>query len=249
MNAEKYSNILKNLDNIFVSDIMKQVINSLKIFAQNEESILLEGESGTGKDTFAYFIYLNYPKSPKFIQTVNCYAITDSILVDILNSFLHQSEKRDERITYMLYFNDIIELGLSAQNYLLHFIEEYESSKSKNGTLLKFISSTTSSIQDLIDSNFVKFKSELYYRLSSQTIYIPPLRERPEDIMPLFKFFVQEFQGNFTLSNEVEDIFLNYPWPGNMRELANTAKQLSLLKVDKIEKKHLPQTIVRYFER
>ncbi len=249
MIAQKYSNIIKNIDNIFVSNAMKRVIDSLKLFSQNEEAILLEGESGTGKDTFAYFVYLNYPKSPKFIQTVNCYALTDSILIEILNSFLHQSEEKTEKITFMLYFNDILELGLSAQNYLLHFLEDYELSKSQNSPLIKIISSTTSSLQELIDNDFAEFKSKLYYRLSSQSIYIPPLRERVEDIMPLSKFFIKEFQGDFTLSTEVEDIFLNYPWPGNMRELANTIKQLSLLKVNKIERKHLPQTITRYFER
>lgn len=249
MMAERYSSIIKNVDNIFVSNAMRQVIDSLKLFAQNEETILLEGESGTGKDTFAYFVYLNYSRSPKFIQTVNCYALTDSILIDILNSFLHQSEDKTEKITFMLYFNDILELGLPAQNYLLHFLEDYEASKSKNSTLIKIISSTTSSLQELIDSNFAKFKSGLYYRLSSQSIYIPPLRDRVEDIIPLLKFFIKEFQGNFTLSAEVEDIFSNYPWPGNMRELANTVKQLSLLKVNKIERKHLPQNITRYFER
>lgn len=247
--VERYASIIKNIDNIFVSNAMKQVINSLKLFAQNEETILLEGESGTGKDTFAYFIYLNYSKSPKFIQTVNCYAITDSILIDILNSFLHQSEEKMEKITFMLYFNDIFELGVSAQSYLLHFLDDYESSRLKSNALIKIISSTTSSLQEVINSNFARFKSELYYRLSSQSIYIPPLRERVEDIIPLFKFFVKEFHGDFVLSSEVEDIFLNYPWPGNMRELANAVKQLSLLKVKQIEKKHLPQTILRYFER
>ncbi len=238
--------LVNKMDEIFVSNFMKNVIKSLHLFSQNTDPVLIQGETGTGKDTFANYIYILYKNKPKFLHTINCYGIDDTMLNNIIASILNQ--KFEKNTTLMLYFNDISELSLCAQNFLLRFLEEYSNNKNiPEDIKIKLLSSTTKTINELIANNL--FKEQLYYRLSPQLVYIPPLRTRTEDIMPLFKFFMNSFKCNFKLNKEVENMLLNYPWYGNMRELYNTVKQLATLNLTNIQKEFLPYPLIQYFER
>ncbi|MFN7182266.1 MAG: sigma 54-interacting transcriptional regulator [Planctomycetota bacterium] len=237
--------LVDKMDEVFVSNFMKNVVKSLQLFSQNTDPVLIQGETGTGKDTFANYIYMLYKEEPKFLHTINCYALNDIMLDNLVTSILNQ--KFEKNTTLMLYFNDVSELSLSAQNFLLRFLEGYSNKKNPLDVKIKLISSTTKSINELIVSNM--FKEQLYYRISTQLIYISPLRARTEDIMPLFRFFMNSFKCDFKLTTEVENMLVNYPWPGNMRELYNTVKQLATLNVTEIQKEFLPYPIIHYFNR
>ncbi|MBS1755709.1 MAG: sigma-54-dependent Fis family transcriptional regulator [Bacteroidetes bacterium] len=217
--------------------------------ANTDLSVLINGESGVGKEVFSQIIHsLSARKHNPFIA-VNCGAIPEGTI----DSELFGHEKGsftgavDSRKGYFetvsggtIFLDEIGELPLGTQARLLRVLETGEyirvGSSKVQKTDVRVIAATN---KDLLESTRSgRFREDLYYRLNTVPIKIPPLRERKEDILLLFRKFSADFADKYKtssvqLSEEAKNILTNYTWPGNVRELKNIAEQISVLSTDK----------------
>ena len=231
--------------------------------ANTDLSVLINGESGVGKEVFSHIIHsLSARKHNPFIA-VNCGAIPEGTI----DSELFGHEKGsftgavDSRKGYFetvnggtIFLDEIGEMPLGTQARLLRVLEAGEyirvGSSKVQKTDVRVIAATN---KDLLEYTHTgRFREDLYYRLNTVPIRVPPLRDRKEDIPLLFRKFAVDFAERYKsppvqLDDEAKDVLMNYPWPGNVRQLKNIAEQISVLAHDKIIsgdelKKFLPET-------
>jgi transcriptional regulator with PAS, ATPase and Fis domain len=226
----------------FALQVASQVSNT-------DLSVLIFGESGVGKEVFSHIIHsLSARKHNPFIA-VNCGAIPEGTI----DSELFGHEKGsftgavDSRKGYFetvnggtIFLDEIGELPLGTQARLLRVLETGEfirvGSSKVQKTDVRVIAATN---KDLLESTHnAKFREDLYYRLSTVPIRVPPLRDRKEDILLLFRKFAADFSDKYKtpgiqLDEEAKNVLINYSWPGNVRELKNIAEQVSVLASDK----------------
>jgi DNA-binding NtrC family response regulator len=240
------------------SEPMKKILEITQIVAQSEASIvLLQGESGTGKDLLAQAIhYLSRRKAASY-QAINCSAIPENLLESELfgyekGAFTDAKQQKNGLVELAhkgtLLLDEIGTMSLSLQAKLLRFLET-QTFKRVGGLKdievdIRVIAATN---QDLESATMEeKFRNDLYYRLNVCPIYIPPLRERQSDILPLANFFVSQdnirFRKNIQgFSKEAKKLFLDYEWPGNVRELKNSIERAMIFEQGPyITAKHLP---------
>jgi len=218
--------------------------------ANTDLSVLINGESGVGKEAFSMIIHaLSGRKHNPFIA-VNCGAIPEGTI----DSELFGHEKGsftgavDSRKGYFetvsggtIFLDEIGEMPLGTQARLLRVLESGEfirvGSSKVQKTDVRVIAATN---KDLLEyTHKGKFREDLYYRLNTVPIRVPALRDRKEDIIFLFRKFVVDFAERYKttpvqLDDEAKNLLINYPWPGNVRELKNIAEQLSVLSEDKL---------------
>lgn len=208
-------------------------------------SVLIFGESGVGKEVFSQIIHsLGARKHNPFIA-VNCGAIPEGTI----DSELFGHEKgaftgaTDNRKGYFevvdggtIFLDEIAEMPMSTQARLLRVLESGEfikvGSSKVNKTDVRIVAATNKDLLSQVHKG--KFREDLYYRLNTVPINIPPLRERREDILKLFKKFTVDFAEQYNeeaikLTTDAQNVLLNYRWPGNIRELKNFAEQVSVL--------------------
>ncbi|MCK5029470.1 MAG: sigma-54-dependent Fis family transcriptional regulator [Bacteroidales bacterium] len=229
--------------------------------APTDLSVLITGESGTGKESFPQIIH-NYSsrKHGKYIP-VNCGAIPDGTIDSEL--FGHEKGSftgaHDSRKGYFevadngtIFLDEVAELPLSTQVRLLRVLESGEflrvGSSKPQKTNVRVIAATNVDLVRLIEEN--KFREDLYYRLNTVPIDIPPLKERGGDIYLLFRKFATDFADRYrmppiSLGEEARRILSDYEWPGNVRQLKNITEQLSVIEQERIIiadvlKKYLP---------
>jgi len=243
---------------IGVSPAMKEVLGLAEKVAQGSETtVLIEGETGTGKELLAEYIHFLSPRSSFPFIPINCGAIPKDLFESELfgyekGAFTGAIEKGKmgkveaaEKGT--LFLDEIGELPPSAQVKVLRVLEEKEYFKvggiEKKKADVRIIAATNKDLEAEVRKG--NFRDDLYFRINVVKILIPPLRERKEDILPLFKFFMERFNEQFKkgfiqISKEAEERILMYPWTGNIRELRNTVERIVLLeKGDTILGKHL----------
>lgn len=218
--------------------------------APTDISVLINGESGVGKEAFSKIIHaLSNRKHGNFIA-VNCGAIPEGTIDSEL--FGHEKGSftgaHDTRKGYFetvnggtIFLDEVGELPLETQARLLRVLESGEfikvgSSKTQK-TDVRVVAATNKDLLELAARG--KFREDLYYRLSTVPIKVPPLRERKEDIHLLFRKFAADFSEKYrskivTLEPDAAQMIVNYTWPGNIRQLKNIAEQLSVLDEDKI---------------
>lgn len=217
--------------------------------ANTDLTVLIMGESGTGKEAFSQIIHtLSARKHNPFIA-VNCGAIPEGTI----DSELFGHEKGsftgavDNRKGYFetvnggtIFLDEIGEMPMGTQARLLRVLETGEyirvGSSKVQKTDVRILTATNKNLLELTQVG--KFREDLYYRLNTVPIRVPPLRERKEDITLLFKKFCVDFAERYRtapiqLTSEAESILENYPWPGNVRELKNMAEQISVLSQEK----------------
>lgn len=217
--------------------------------ANTDLSVLINGESGVGKEVFSQIIHsLSARKHNPFIA-VNCGAIPEGTI----DSELFGHEKGsftgavDSRKGYFetvnggtIFLDEIGELPLGTQARLLRVLEAGEyirvGSSKVQKTDVRVIAATNKELIEYTQTN--KFREDLYYRLNTVPIRVPALRDRKEDIYLLFRKFVTDFSDRYKgtpvqLDEGAKDVLINYPWPGNVRELKNIAEQISVLSQDK----------------
>jgi transcriptional regulator with PAS, ATPase and Fis domain len=213
-------------------------------------SILITGESGVGKEVFSQIIHnLSTRKHENFIA-VNCGAIPEGTI----DSELFGHEKgaftgaHDKRKGYFetvnggtIFLDEIGEMPIGTQARLLRLLESGEFLKVGSSVVQKtdvrVLAATNVDLPKLIKQG--KFREDLYYRLNTVPIFVPPLRERKEDIAVLFRKFASDFSEKYRmppvqLADDAKGILINYRFPGNIRELKNIAEQVSVLSKDKI---------------
>lgn len=227
---------------VYALDVAIQVANT-------DLSVLINGESGVGKEVFSHIIHsLSARKHNPFIA-VNCGAIPEGTI----DSELFGHEKGsftgavDSRKGYFetvnsgtIFLDEIGELPLGTQARLLRVLEAGEYIRVGSSKVQKTdVRVIAASNKDLLEYTHAgRFREDLYYRLSTVPIRVPALRDRKEDIPLLFRKFAVDFAERYKsppvqLTDEARNILVNYPWPGNIRELKNIAEQVSVLTKDK----------------
>jgi DNA-binding NtrC family response regulator len=260
MAAEMASNFTFD-DIIFESKLMESVITRAKILAGTDNTILIQGETGTGKEVISRAIYNFSSRKNQVFMPVNCAAIPAELFESELFGFekgaftgavSNYSGRFIQADKGTLFLDEIGELPISIQAKLLRILDERCIYRLKSRQPINIdvwlITATNRDIMKEIKAG--QFRSDLYYRLQESTITIPPLRERVEDILPLFRHFVSVFNPVYNkdvsrISEAAERYLLNHRWDGNIRELKNTVKSIIPFKTnDTIELDDLSTAIV-----
>lgn len=237
--------IVEKLGLIAESEIMQSVIDKIIQVAPTDITVLLQGESGVGKDVVARAIHGLSKRKSESLVIVNCGAIPEGIIESELfghekGSFTGAHESREGYFEKAhggtIFLDEIGDTPKNVQVKLLRILENGEyfrvgSSKLRT-TDARIITATNRDLWNDVQQG--TFREDLFYRLNTVTIRIPPLRERPSDIIPIFKKFVMEFSRQYDsifqgFAEEARQLLVSYRWPGNIRELRNVAEQLVVL--------------------
>ena len=244
------------------SDALNHAIQVAIQVAPTDMSVLINGESGTGKESFSKIIHsMSKRKHGQFIA-VNCGAIPEGTIDSELfghekGSFTGANESRKGYFEVTdggtIFLDEIGEMPLSTQSRLLRILENGEfikvGSSKVQKTNVRIIAATNVKLKDAVEKR--KFREDLYYRLNTVPIIVPPLRERGDDISLLFRKFSSDFSDKnniepVRLDEESKNLLMNYRFPGNIRELKNLTEQISILEIDRniskeTFKKYLPE--------
>lgn len=232
--CKEQKDFLQFSDLIGKSPEFLQCVQMAKSAAQSDSSVLLTGSTGSGKEVFAKCIHNHSSRAKKPFVAINCAAIPETLLESILfgtsrGSFTGAIEKKglfEQADGGTLFLDEINSMPLSAQVKLLRVLEEKEvrplGSASDIKTDVRIISCSNISPQEAIKKN--QIREDLFYRLSVVNIAIPSLKERKEDILLLVDYFLKLYNRKLNksvigLSNNAVQFFMNYPWPGNVRQL------------------------------
>lgn len=243
-----YQNTLEKLQDelgternfVYESKQMDQAFSLAKRFAENDLPILLLGESGVGKDVLANYIHENSNRKGSFIK-INCGAIPDHLLESELFGYekgaftgAGNSKKGLIELAHKgtLFLDEIGDLPFALQVKLLNVLQDYKIRR-LGGTEMKevdvrIITATNMDVESLVEQK--RFRLDLYYRLNVLSITIPPLRARKIDIPGLVFYFLTRLEHKYktkkTISSQVLQEFMEYNWPGNIRELKNIVERL-----------------------
>jgi DNA-binding NtrC family response regulator len=216
---------------------MLEIYKTIGKVADSNVTVLIRGDSGTGKELVARAIYQNSSRKDKPFLAVNCAAIPESLLESELfghekGAFTGAINKRIGKFQQCdggtIFLDEIGDMSLSTQTKILRVLQEhtFQPVGSENTVKVdaRVIASTNKDLSKAIEKG--EFREDLYYRLKVITIYMPPLREKLEDIPSLVDYFIQKFNHEFNknvkkISPEVIKHLKNYKWPGNVRELEN----------------------------
>ncbi len=243
---------------ILKSSAMKKVMELVKKVSVTESTVLLTGESGTGKEMIARSLHRMSRRSAGPFVSVNSGGIPEGLLESELFGHVKGAYTGANATTIghfqaaengTLFMDEIGNMGQPMQVKLLRALQEREVTPVGSTTPVpistRLISATNSNIRQDIETG--SFRRDLYYRLNVFEIKIPPLRERPEDIIPLAEHFLSKMQGPLykeSLSNTAITALLTYSWPGNVRELENVMERAVVLAGNgRIELTHLPDWI------
>jgi transcriptional regulator with PAS, ATPase and Fis domain len=242
---------------------MRKLIDRLERVADTETSILITGETGTGKELVAQALHRRSRRHKGPFVAVNCAALPDALLESEL--FGHKSgaftDAKTERKGLFfqansgtLFFDEIGDFPLVLQPKLLRSLEERRvrpiGGTSEIAFDVRIIAATNRDIETAVEES--RFREDLYYRINVIQIDLPPLRERGTDILLLAQHFVEQFAIRSDkqiagISNEASEKLLNYTWPGNVRELRNIIERaVALTGCEKISVDDLPKKIRDY---
>ncbi|MEW6546281.1 MAG: sigma 54-interacting transcriptional regulator [Bacillota bacterium] len=245
---------------VYNSRAMRNAVDLARIAASVETTVLITGESGVGKDLIARAIHsLSQRRHQPFVK-INCSAIPESLLESELFGYApgaFTGARREGKPGLLaaadkgtLFLDEVGDMPLALQPKILQVIEEKRffpvgSSHQKHADV-RIIAATNQNLEELIREG--RFREDLYYRLNVLTIWIPPLRQRREDILPLIYHFLNKCNEAFGLRRQLSqgavECLLAYTWPGNVRELRNVMERLVLTaRADVIEEADLPDNI------
>ena len=221
------------------SAAMQRVYHAARLVARRDTSVLVTGESGTGKDLVARAVHVASAREKQPFVVINCAAIPEALLEAELfgytkGAFTGAVQSRIGRIHAAhggtLFLDEIGDMPFALQSKLLRFLEQGEVQRIGGSDTLKVdvrvIAATNADLKKLSSQNL--FREDLYYRLAVFPIQIPPLRERMEDLDSLIESFLTRFAPGVGLSAEARDLLHAHTWPGNVRELRNVLERASL---------------------
>ncbi|MEO6287106.1 MAG: sigma-54 dependent transcriptional regulator [Dyadobacter sp.] len=249
MNLPEIQAIKNRFGIIGTSPGLNHAINVGVQVAATDLTVLITGESGSGKESFSKIIHsLSSRKHGPFIA-INCGAIPEGTI----DSELFGHEKGaftgalDSRKGYFettnsgtIFLDEVGEMPLGTQSRLLRVLENGEYIRVGSSKVLKtnvrVVAATNVNLLDAVNNG--KFREDLYYRLNTVPIYVPPLRDRGDDILLLFRKFTNDFSERYRtkpvrLDTDARDLLMQYPFPGNIRQLKNIAEQITILETDK----------------
>jgi PAS domain S-box-containing protein len=245
---------------------IQAIFNLLPDIAESDSTILIEGPSGSGKELFARAIHNLSPRKGRPYVVVNCGALPDTLLESELFGYVKGAftdAKRDKPGRFALaeggtlFLDEVGDLSFSMQVKLLRVLQEKEYEPLGATRTVKanvrILAATHDDLLDLVREG--KFREDLYYRLHVVKIVLPPLRERREDVPLLIDHFLEQFNVRMGksiagVSDDVLHCLMEYPFPGNVRELENIIEHACVLcRSRRIEIQHLPPEIREAFER
>jgi Nif-specific regulatory protein len=231
-------------DIIGESPKMQQVFQVIQRIAQSDVTILVRGETGTGKELVAAAIHKRSKRKDEPFIKLNCAAITDTLLESELfghekGAFTDAKETRKGRFELAdggtLFLDEIGDISASAQVKLLRVLQEREFERVGGSKTIKvnvrLVAATNRNLEEMVKKG--DFREDLYYRLNVIPIDLPPLRQRGDDIKLLVNFFLERAIKNHKkvvkITEEAMNTLCSYPWPGNVRELENTIERIVLM--------------------
>lgn len=242
---------------VFRSRQMELVRSSAIKFAKVDAPLLITGESGVGKEVIADLVYKNSLRKGRPFLKINCGAIPETLLESELFGYeggAFTGAKKEGRTGLFemanggtLMLDEIGELSLQLQVKLLRFVQQKEfyrvGGKKVVQVDVRLIAATNRDLRAMVEQK--QFRSDLFYRLNVLKIGIPPLRERPEDIIPLTNYLLDKYNAKYgvakRLAGDLYRAFVSYSWSGNVRELENLIERLVLIcDRDEITAEYLP---------
>ena len=233
------------------SDLLNNAVRVAMQVAPTEMSVLITGESGSGKESFSKIIHHLSPRKHGQFIAINCGSIPEGTIDSELfghekGSFTgaHEARKGYFEVTDggTIFLDEIGEMPLSTQARLLRVLENGEfikvGSSKVQKTDVRVVAATNVNLQRRAEEG--KFREDLFYRLNTVPIYVPPLRERGKDIELLFRKFASDFAEKYkvkpiSLTEDAKAVLIKYRFPGNIRQLKNLVEQISVLSADRKE--------------
>jgi Nif-specific regulatory protein len=242
------------------SKAMREVYLSIHQITTANTTVLLRGESGTGKELVASAIHYSSPRAQKPLVKVNCAAINEGLLESELfghekgaftGALYDRAGRIEEAEGGTLFLDEIGDFSLALQVKLLRILQEYEYERAGSNKTYKadirVIAATNRDLEACVDA--ATFRQDLFYRINVFPIFLPPLRERKDDILLLADHFVTKYSQNMgkeiqRISTPAINMMFAYHWPGNVRELENCIEYAILLSSDGVIHAHnLPPTL------
>lgn len=224
---------------------LKDIYRTVELIRHEDTSVLIQGESGTGKEVIARLIHNSGDRRENSFVPINCGAFPDDLIVSELfgyekGAFTGADKRTQGKVEIAdggtLFLDEVNELSPKAQVSLLRFIQEREivplGTHRKISVNVRIIAATNADLHQLVREG--KFREDLYYRVNVLPFFLPSLRERKDDILPLAQWFLDRLkQGSIrpaeTFSPEARKRLLSYSWPGNIRELRNCVDRASII--------------------
>lgn len=233
---------------VLESQAMQDVQKSILKIAPTDATVLIDGESGVGKEVAAELLYKSGNRADRPFTKINCGMIPEHLLESEFFGYepgaftgANKTRKKGKIETAnggTLFFDEIGEMPLALQVKILEFLQDKEivrvGGMKRIPIDVRIIAATNRDLKAMVKEG--SFRSDLYYRLDVMAIHVSPLRERPEDIMPLTAMFLQKYNARYgktkTFDPSVLSYFLEYSWPGNVRELMHTVERLLIISDD-----------------
>lgn len=228
-------------DIIGKSEALNYILFKIKEVAPTDASVLIEGETGTGKELFAETIHKQSSRNSKAFIKVNCASIPETLIESELfghekGAFTGAIEKRIGRFELAnggtIFLDEIGELPIDMQPKLLHVLQKGEFERIGSSKTIKTDVRVVAATNKNLEKEIAKgnFRKDLYYRLNVFPLTIPPLRERKADIIPLVEYFTKSYSRKYgkqikSIPKRSLRLFEEYPWPGNIRELENVIER------------------------
>jgi DNA-binding NtrC family response regulator len=235
---------------VFASESFRQVHDMALLVAQSDSNVVILGESGTGKELVASLIHNNSPRSAERFLTINCAALSDTLLESQLfghvkgaftGAINHQKGILEAANFGTLFLDEIGDMSLAIQAKLLRVLQEGDfipvgDTRGKKVDI-RFLAATNKDLEEEVRQK--RFREDLFFRLNVISLHLPPLRERPEDIELLARHFLKRYAARIKreitdISPEALQLLKSYSWPGNIRELENAMERAVILTRGKV---------------
>jgi transcriptional regulator with GAF, ATPase, and Fis domain len=242
------------------SRIMREIFAQVMKVAPTDSTVLIMGESGTGKELVASGVYEHSMRRGKPFVKINCVAIPESLLESELfgyekGAFTGATSQKIGKFEVAnsgtIFLDEIGDMTLATQAKILRVLQEKEFERVGGTATIKvdvrFVIATNKNLAEMVKQGL--FREDLYYRINVFSIYLPPLRERKEDIPQLIEYFLDKRHKPIKLSPEATQMITGYSWPGNVRELMNTIERAVVLTdTGLIEPVNLPANVTGFMK-
>jgi two-component system, NtrC family, nitrogen regulation response regulator NtrX len=242
---------------------MKALRQQIGLMAPTNGRVLIYGESGTGKELVAHAIHAQSPRKEAMFVEVNCAAIPEDLIGSELfghrkGSFPAAASDKDGKFQKAnggtLFLDEVGDMSLKTQSKVLRTLDEQRFTPVGGDETItvdvRVIAATNKDLEEEISKG--NFREDLFYRLNVIPFYVPPLRERKEDIPMLARYFLKEFSATYgrrprEITDDAIDALMRYSWPGNVRELRNVMERIVIMNPTayKLDRKHLPPLVYR----
>jgi DNA-binding NtrC family response regulator len=243
------------------SRAMRALVEQMHRFAGSDSNVLIAGETGTGKNAIAHELHVRGPRARRPFVSVDCASLSSSLIDSELfghergaftDAVIARAGRFEVAANGTVYLDAVTELPIEAQGKLLRIVEEKRVERLGGNVTVavaaRIIASADARIEDAVRTGL--FRQDLYHRLRVLPIFVPPLRARPEDILPLARYFLKRAaaagrRAESTLTRDAAAALRDYAWPGNVRELQHAmARAFETAPGHSITLEHLPPEVL-----